>query len=60
MAMNDDRFLEDDLKRRFDQIFKQVTPSSDLDQMLRPLYGTMIAMARQIQELKQEIARLQQ
>jgi hypothetical protein len=60
MATSEDRFLEDDLRRRFDQIFKAVTPGSDLEQMLRQLYGTAIAMAKQIQEQKQEIARLRQ
>jgi hypothetical protein len=34
MATDNDRFIEDDLRRRFAQILELVEPGSDLDRML--------------------------
>lgn len=48
----DEKFIENDLKARFQEIFKLVPASSDLDPLLRQLQMTVIAMARKIEELR--------
>lgn|GEM_PF-5775528 len=48
----DARFIEDDLKGKFQAMFKFVDAGSDLDVHLRQMQMTVIAMARKIEELQ--------
>lgn len=58
MASDDDSFVENDLRRRFAEIFEHVKRPSDLDVMLRQLQMTVLAMAKRIEEQKKQIALL--